>query len=114
MESAQDLQRFDAPGPLDRARNGRILRPGRNTKAGSFRQLRRFQRVINSDKVFGTHRVILISVVAAFPMRWICGRMRRAAIVGLGREIAIMSKSALAWDLFIALCQAVTPARGND
>jgi hypothetical protein len=33
----------------------RPRRPGRNTKAGSFRQLRRFQRVINSDKVFGTH-----------------------------------------------------------
>ena len=25
MESAQDLERFDAPGPLNRARNRRIL-----------------------------------------------------------------------------------------
>jgi hypothetical protein len=30
-------------------------RPGRNRKVRSFRQLRRFRRVINSDKVFGTH-----------------------------------------------------------
>jgi hypothetical protein len=34
----------------------RPRRPGRNIKARSFRQLRRFQRVINSDEVFGTHR----------------------------------------------------------
>jgi putative SOS response-associated peptidase YedK len=31
-------------------------RPERNRTARSFRQLRRFHRVINSDKVFGTHR----------------------------------------------------------
>jgi hypothetical protein len=30
-------------------------RPERNRAARSFRQLRRFHRVINSDKVFGTH-----------------------------------------------------------
>src|ERR1700692_3766664 len=36
-----------------------MARPGRsarNRAARSFRQLRRFHRVINSDKVFGTHR----------------------------------------------------------
>src|SRR5258706_9300452 len=32
-------------------------RPGRNTEARSFRQLRRFRHVINTDRVFGTHRV---------------------------------------------------------
>src|SRR2546429_6939678 len=32
-------------------------RPERNRTARSFRQLRRFHHVINSDKVFGTHRV---------------------------------------------------------
>src|SRR5882757_10618356 len=31
-------------------------RPERNRAARSFRQLRRFPHVINSDKVFGTHR----------------------------------------------------------
>src|SRR5260370_7544500 len=30
-------------------------RPERNRAARSFRQLRRFHQVINSDKVFGTH-----------------------------------------------------------
>jgi hypothetical protein len=30
-------------------------RPERNRAARSFRQLKRFQNVINSDKVFGTH-----------------------------------------------------------
>ena len=30
--------------------------PRRNTEAGSFRQLRQFHHVSNSDKVFGTHR----------------------------------------------------------
>src|SRR5467141_4808357 len=36
-----------------------MARPGwpeRNRAARSFRQLRRFHHVINSDKVFGTHR----------------------------------------------------------
>src|SRR5947209_269453 len=36
-----------------------MARPGwpeRNRGVRSFRQLRRFHRVINSDKVFGTHR----------------------------------------------------------
>src|SRR6202158_3447153 len=32
-------------------------RPERNRAARSFRQLRRFHHVINSNKVFGTHRV---------------------------------------------------------
>src|SRR5260370_41952034 len=33
----------------------RLGRPERNRAARSFRQLRRFHRAINSDKVFGTH-----------------------------------------------------------
>src|ERR1700730_1708750 len=33
----------------------RPARPERNRVARSYRQLRRFQQVINSDKVFGTH-----------------------------------------------------------
>src|SRR5467141_1961164 len=33
----------------------RRRRPERNRAARSFRQLRRFQHVINTDKVFGTH-----------------------------------------------------------
>src|SRR5271163_1699526 len=33
-------------------------RPERNRAARSFRQLRRFHHVINSDKVFGTHRQV--------------------------------------------------------
>src|SRR5688500_10113095 len=32
-------------------------RPERNKAAQSFRQLRRFHRIINSDEVFGTHSV---------------------------------------------------------
>src|ERR1700737_3244857 len=32
-------------------------RPERNKAARSFRQLRRFHHVINSDKVFGTHKL---------------------------------------------------------
>src|SRR6266478_8420539 len=39
-----------------------MARPGwpeRNRAARSFRQLRRFHHVINSDKVFGTHNRIL-------------------------------------------------------
>src|ERR1700682_2945038 len=35
-------------------------RPERNRAARSFRQLRRFHHVINSDKVFGTHRGIFV------------------------------------------------------
>src|ERR1700733_15194274 len=34
-------------------------RPERNRTARSFRQLRRFHHVINSDKVFGTHSNVL-------------------------------------------------------
>jgi hypothetical protein len=34
-------------------------RPERNRAARSFRQLRRFHHDINSNKVFGTHTVIL-------------------------------------------------------
>src|SRR3984893_1654997 len=34
----------------------RPRRPERNRTARSFRQLRRFHHVINSDKVFGTHK----------------------------------------------------------
>src|ERR1700687_208486 len=33
-------------------------RPERNRTARSFRQLRRFHHVINSDKVFGTHNTV--------------------------------------------------------
>src|SRR5246500_611326 len=33
-------------------------RPERNRTARSFRQLRRFYHIINSDKVFGTHRLL--------------------------------------------------------
>src|SRR5258708_34050411 len=36
-------------------------RPERNRAARSFRQLRRFHRVINSDEVFGTHTGAFIS-----------------------------------------------------
>jgi ribose transport system substrate-binding protein len=35
-------------------------RPERNTAARSFRQLRRFHHVINSDRVFGTHRTAVV------------------------------------------------------
>jgi restriction system protein len=34
--------------------------PGRNTRARSFRQFRRFHRVINTDKVSNTHRQIFL------------------------------------------------------
>src|SRR5229473_1348462 len=34
-------------------------RPGRNGVARSFRQLKRFHHFSNSDRVFGTHRMIL-------------------------------------------------------
>jgi pimeloyl-ACP methyl ester carboxylesterase len=39
-------------------------RPRRNRVSRSFQQLRRFRRVINSDKVFGTHREPLLPVLA--------------------------------------------------
>src|SRR6266850_23381 len=49
----------EAPrAPLRAATSTRTATPGRparNRTARSFRQLRRFHHVINSDKVFGTH-----------------------------------------------------------
>src|ERR1700731_4692382 len=36
-------------------------RPERNRRARSFRQLRRFHHVINSDKVFGTHTDVILA-----------------------------------------------------
>ena len=36
-------------------------RPERNRAARSFRQLRRFRHIINSDEVFGTHNGLLAS-----------------------------------------------------
>jgi hypothetical protein len=41
-------------------------RPERNRAARSFRQLRRFHRGINSNKVFGTHTVKALSVADHF------------------------------------------------
>src|SRR4030081_321269 len=41
-------------------------RPERNRTARSFRQLRRFHHVINSDKVFGTHRSFVIAPLSRF------------------------------------------------
>jgi hypothetical protein len=41
---------------------------GRNRAARSFRQLRRFHHVINSDKVFGTHRFKQLAVGCARPL----------------------------------------------
>jgi hypothetical protein len=46
-----------------------MARPGRpegNRAARSFRQLKRFHHVINSDKVFGTHRIVAIEFVHDF------------------------------------------------
>src|SRR5258706_8121265 len=40
-------------------------RPERNRGARSFRQLRRFHHIINSDKVFGTHSQTLVSLTLA-------------------------------------------------
>src|SRR5258708_3189869 len=39
-----------------------MARPERNRAAQSFRQLRRFRHVINSDRVFGIHKCILALV----------------------------------------------------
>src|SRR5713101_4865847 len=50
-----------------------MARPGwpeRNKAARSFRQLRRFLHVINSDKVFGTHKRATLSSIC-FWRRWI-------------------------------------------
>src|SRR6266481_905259 len=47
-----------------------MARPGwpeRNRAARSFRQLRRFHHVINSDKVFGTHNTPSVPCVYAEP-----------------------------------------------
>jgi hypothetical protein len=44
-------------------------RPERNRAARSFRQLRRFHHVINSDKVLGTHSSPLSAVLARF-LKW--------------------------------------------
>jgi hypothetical protein len=41
----------------------RPRQPGRNTEARSFRQLKRFRHVINSDEVFGTHREIIADIL---------------------------------------------------
>ena len=50
-------------------------RPERNRAARSFRQLRQFHHVINSDKVFGTHR-FLSNLVAEKTMRFpIAGKL---------------------------------------
>jgi uncharacterized membrane protein len=40
-------------------------RPERNRAARSFRQLRRFHHLINSDKVFGTHRWLRKAILRA-------------------------------------------------
>jgi hypothetical protein len=42
-------------------------RPERNRAARSFRQLKRFHHVINSNKVFGTHRDLHLLFFASFP-----------------------------------------------
>src|ERR1700730_7940034 len=53
-------------------------RPERNRAARSFRQLRRFHHVINSDKVFGTHNYCLISNITTPSERiGLCTRIRR-------------------------------------
>jgi hypothetical protein len=41
-------------------------RPERNRVARSFRQLRRFDHVINSDKVFGTHNGSWLNLIEGF------------------------------------------------
>jgi ribose transport system substrate-binding protein len=44
-------------------------RPERNTAARSFRQLRRFHHVINSDRVFGTHgTAVVIGINGILPV----------------------------------------------
>jgi NitT/TauT family transport system substrate-binding protein len=43
-------------------------RPGRNKTARSFRQLRRFHHVINSDRVFGTHRLRQLLIDAGYDL----------------------------------------------
>src|SRR6202521_2523310 len=49
--------------------------PERNRAAGSFRQLMRFHRVINSDKVFGTHNGIKAALKGRkFPAQIIWGK----------------------------------------
>src|SRR5882724_900488 len=56
-----------------------MARPGwpeRNKAARSFRQLRRFHHVINSDKVFGTHRADVSRERRPFPRSMMRGRLR--------------------------------------
>src|SRR5258708_9294712 len=59
-------------------------RPERNRAAQSFRQLRRFHHVINSDEVFGTHRA---PTEAAFGLAFLLRRHTSRARCNIGRGI---------------------------
>src|SRR5882757_7657848 len=66
-------------------------RPERNRAARSFRQLRRFHHVINSDKVFGTHKLRSATEVASMNgNRYYGVRVEGAKYgVGFGSALAI-------------------------
>src|ERR1700736_3671349 len=57
-------------------------RPERNRAARSFRQLRRFHHVINSDKVFGTHTYFHTGHLAEDPALQLDGAVRRRVLGG--------------------------------
>src|ERR1700732_2004467 len=62
-------------------------RPERNRAAQSFRQLRRFHHVINSNKVFGTHRPSTIERLPIYALRppYIWGIEKRFCRFQVGR-----------------------------
>src|SRR6202051_3366450 len=65
-------------------------RPERNRAARSFRQLRRFRHVINTDKVFGTHSP-LIDIAMSAMITELLDSKAESDDVGFGAELAWMS-----------------------
>src|SRR5713226_8423213 len=64
-------------------------RPERNRAARSFRQLRRFHHVINSDKVFGTHNPPWVSPVKCVSRKWLREQKPSIILVGVGLWIRL-------------------------
>jgi 8-oxo-dGTP diphosphatase len=65
-------------------------RPERNRAARSFRQLRRFHHVINSDEVFGTHRCLPCGYIEFHEDYLTAGRREVKEETGLAVEITAL------------------------
>ncbi|MFY9817670.1 MAG: hypothetical protein WAK36_13420, partial [Pseudolabrys sp.] len=71
-------------------------RPERNRAARSFRQLRRFHHVINSDKVFGTHNDAAALSAGGYTLAYVVGELDDGAAF-IDRALALNPNLAAAW-----------------